>query len=121
MAFATTGTDIESLDKFELLNTSVVTEIKSLQLTINTICSAHLLGALPSSLSALEATISVNNLKDIPSVSEIFTLVRNELSRSSITNINPIGLAIVSKKIKSKVKTDPNVSPPKPCRFCNGR
>lgn len=76
-----TGTDIESLDKFELQYTSIVSEIKSLNLTMDTICSAHLLGALPASLSALETTISVNNPKELPPVSDIFTLVRNELSR----------------------------------------
>lgn len=115
-----TGTDIESLDKFELQYTSIVSEIKSLNLTMDTICSAHLLGALPTSLSALETTISVNNPKELPPVSDIFTLVRNELSRGSISNNNPIGFASISKKSKNKIKPDPNVTPPKPCRYCNG-
>lgn len=37
------GTDLASLDKFELQYTGVISEIKSLALTIDMICSAHLL------------------------------------------------------------------------------
>lgn len=114
------ATDLNSLDKFEHQYTAVVSDIKNLNLSLDTICSAHLLGALPGSLSALETTISVNNPEQLPSVTEIFTLVRNEFSRSAISSNNAIGMSAVAVKNKSKVKPDPNKKPPSPCKFCKG-
>jgi len=79
---------LASLDKFEYQYSAVVTELESLTTGLNTSCSAHLPSAPPASLGALETTGSVTNPKKLPIVPELFTLVRDTLSRSAASGNN---------------------------------
>ncbi len=117
------GGDLTSLDKSQQQYLAAVKELKALTIDLDTLCSAHLLCALPPSLGALETIISVKNPKKLPPVHEIFSLVRNELSRAASSGKDTaVGLvaAAASSKHKAKFKPNPAVKPPSPCKHCKG-
>ena len=116
-----TGIDLTSLNKFKHQDLAVVTELKGLTIELDTPCSAHLLGALLPSLGALETTISVNNPRKLPSVQEIFTMVRNELARTAASSTSSaVGLIATGTLNKPNFKPHPAVKPPSPCKHCKG-
>ncbi len=119
-----TSAEPAALDAFELEYHGIVARIDQLKVDVKTLCSAHLLLALPPSLDGLNTYISAQFRDELPSVSTIFELVRDEVSRAQPAagaGRNAHGLAAQAPPPRPPFPPfPPNQAPPAPCRHCQG-
>ncbi|GAA5857408.1 hypothetical protein JCM9279_001791 [Rhodotorula babjevae] len=96
----------EAFDAFHKEYTATLLTIRTANIDINTLFSAHLLHALPLSMSALKTSLAVTNPTTLPLPETILGMVRNEVLASA----TPSAVALAA-----AVDDDP---PPKPCPAC---